>query len=43
VCSFVVIGRILKNIARAFGAAKLLALAKPFDGIQLIAIGKVLY
>jgi hypothetical protein len=33
----------LENIARAFGAAKLLALAKPFGGIQLIAIGEVFY
>lgn len=38
-----VIGRIPKNIAKALSVAKLLALAKPSSGIQLIAIGEVSY
>jgi hypothetical protein len=30
-------------IVRIFGATRLLALAKPFGGIQLIVVGEVLY
>jgi hypothetical protein len=42
-CSYVAIRHIYGNIAKALGVAKLLALAKPFGGIQPIAIGEVFY
>jgi hypothetical protein len=41
--SFVVLRRILKNIAKALGVVRLLTLVKPSNGIGLIAIGEVLY
>ncbi len=41
--SFVVIGHIHKNIAKALNVAKLLVLAKPSSGIRLIVIGEILY
>lgn len=43
VCCYATIGQISGNIAKAFGATRLLALAKPSNGIQLITIGKVFY
>jgi hypothetical protein len=36
----VVVGHIPKGIMRTFGATRLLALANPFHGIQLITIHK---
>jgi hypothetical protein len=43
VCSFVVTWCTFKNIAKAFGVVKLLALAKAFGAILPTAIGEVLY
>jgi len=42
-CSHVVMSHIPMPIVRVFGATRLLALAKPFGGIQLIVVGEVLY
>jgi hypothetical protein len=41
VCSYVIIGHILDNIIRALGATRLLALAKPSNGIQPIEVSEV--
>jgi hypothetical protein len=41
VCFYVVIRHISKNIM--FGVVKLLALAKPFNGIQLMLVIEVFY
>ncbi len=43
VCIYVTIRHILKSIAKALGANRLLILAKPSNGIRPIAIGEVLY
>jgi hypothetical protein len=43
VCFYVIIGHILDNIIKALDDVRLLTLAKPFDGIQPITIGEVLY
>ncbi len=43
VYSYVITRHIPGNIARAFGATRLLALTKPFGAIQSIAIGEVFY
>jgi hypothetical protein len=40
-CFYVVIGHFPKSIAKALGATRLLALSKPFSGIQPIEIGEV--
>jgi hypothetical protein len=42
-CSFLVIRHIPESKMRTFGATRLLALASPSRGIQLIAIRKVPY
>jgi len=41
VYSYVVAKCIFRNIIKALGARRLLALAKPFDGIWLIIIGEI--
>jgi hypothetical protein len=43
VCSHVVMSHIPMPIVQVFCATKLLVLAKPFGGIQLIVVGEVLY
>lgn len=43
VCSYVVAGCIFKSITKALGVARMLALVKPFGGIQQIVVGKVFY
>jgi len=43
VCSLVVMSHIPMPIVQAFGATRLLALAKPFGPIQLIVVGEALY
>jgi hypothetical protein len=43
VCSYVVAMCILGSITKALGASRLLALAKPFGGIQFIVVDEVLY
>jgi hypothetical protein len=43
VCSHVVMNHIPMPIVWVFGATKLLALAKSFEGIHLIVVGEVLY
>jgi hypothetical protein len=40
-CYYVVTKHISRNISKALGATKLLALAKPFSGIQPIEVGEV--
>jgi hypothetical protein len=42
-CSHVVMSHIPMPIVWVLSATKLLALAKPFEGIQLIVVGEVLY
>lgn len=39
VCTYVAIRHILNSITRALSASRLLILAKPFSGIQPIAVG----
>jgi hypothetical protein len=43
VCSYVVTGRIFESVIKALGVARMLALAKPYGGIQPIVVGEVLY
>jgi hypothetical protein len=43
VCSHVVMSHIPMPIVQAFGATRLLALAKLFGPIQLIVVGEALY
>lgn len=43
VCSYVVVRHIPRGIIKAFGALRLLVLAKPSSGIQLVIINEVLY
>jgi hypothetical protein len=43
VCSYFVARRILGSISKALGALRLLALANPFGGIQLIVVDENLY